>query len=871
MANIQTPILDLDELLTDGGIGNPVSDVNFASESSIGVFQSDEIFIDTIGKIFYFKGAGNLATAGTGPTGQALYSLFKERWKTQSALPQYDFPMLSITNEQFEIQNGWKPANGEEVTSSPATDLTFTITGTDDTIASTSAIDFSGFTNKDHVVIKGSTANDGYYRVKSSTATTLTLDGAVLLANTGADAVSINVYKNAVYQGGEIYTTRQLIRTAGWSEVNNGQIDRRYSGVVTLGTFEDAANDQAYYVQDAGFSAAQTNTSYTGPVNQAVQFYGNTDYGDTFADDYIGNVGAVSINPVTVIFTGTDIDFGATHSFSKGDLIKVVGATTAGNNTYYTVVDADPDGDGNSITVSAAAAANETVAGSAVTASLVGYVRDDFFKIFVRERGKTYADADLADIGVSELTYIVYRFPVTNATDLNIKTTSDTAFTGATISSISAAAGTVTVVTTAAHGLYVGAPVDISGTGQSYDGVQFTVTGVSTTSVTNDTLTFDTVLTGTAAAGTTKLGGVDTIQLKYLAAPSGTAPDVVIKGDYTVGVEYFQGDVVFDVANSEANADGPRWFFVDGAPATGGVVTTGSTLDAENLLSEYNFTLWDPATTYAGALGGQRNIEDDKDGLGTATSGNWSAYTVELDANDAGTTPGASKEAIYEYTQYLLRQSSNINENGSSSARKGLIADPLVFFVGSILNTFSDPAITTPGPFAVVIDDISSVDVNNIQFNEAIAVTYNSVTRSRSHSKPIVVSVSFNFNDNLVNDGDAVFYAYYTTGENAQAGNDFGTATAIQLQRTFNGVASNVGSDITPTPNVVPDSGVYEFNYAFDGDTANGRSTSSPVPITVVAIGLERGQYVITTGSITNAGGTFSLVAPLERNYTDPA
>jgi hypothetical protein len=50
--------------------------------------------------------------------------------------------------------------------------------------------------------------------------------------------------------------------------------------------------------------------------------------------------------------------------------------------------------------------------------------RRTFLKLFAREQGKTYASSSLTDIGVTNMTYIVYRFPLTNSIDLNI-TTSD--------------------------------------------------------------------------------------------------------------------------------------------------------------------------------------------------------------------------------------------------------------------------------------------------------------------------------------------------------------------------------------------------------------------------------------------------------------
>lgn len=52
-----------------------------------------------------------------------------------------------------------------------------------------------------------------------------------------------------------------------------------------------------------------------------------------------------------------------------------------------------------------------------------------YFKIFCREYQKSYASAALGDIGVTTMTYQVYRFPVTNASDAKI-THNDTTVSG---------------------------------------------------------------------------------------------------------------------------------------------------------------------------------------------------------------------------------------------------------------------------------------------------------------------------------------------------------------------------------------------------------------------------------------------------------
>ncbi len=60
----------------------------------------------------------------------------------------------------------------------------------------------------------------------------------------------------------------------------------------------------------------------------------------------------------------------------------------------------------------------------------------DYFKIFVREYAKTYGMSQLSDIGVSTMTYQVYRFPLANATDLKIADIDSTVDTGSTYASM---------------------------------------------------------------------------------------------------------------------------------------------------------------------------------------------------------------------------------------------------------------------------------------------------------------------------------------------------------------------------------------------------------------------------------------------------
>jgi len=125
---------------------------------------------------------------------------------------------------------------------------------------------------------------------------------------------------------------RKLVRTGGWREIDTvAGVKREYAGIISLGTIDATdknTGDKAYYAFST--DTARTEFTYAGPVNEAIQ---------TFGDASNGN-------------------------FDK---------------------------------------------------------RTDSLTLYIRIEGKTYDQATTADIGVSgTLSYITYRFPLTEGTDLNI-------------------------------------------------------------------------------------------------------------------------------------------------------------------------------------------------------------------------------------------------------------------------------------------------------------------------------------------------------------------------------------------------------------------------------------------------------------------
>ena len=568
--------------------------------------------------------------AGTGVTGQCLYSLFKERWKNVTNLPQYDFPMLSITNEQFEFINGYVPKN---------------------------------------------------------------------------DA------------------TRKMIRTAGWAEVGtDGVQTRKYSGVVTLGSFVDNT-DQPYFAQDSSLTASTTNLDYSGPANEVVQIYG-----------YAAGIDIAFVNATSKI-TSTTADL---STFKVGDSFTAAGSAT--NNITFTVTTVTSSTD---ITVTPAP--TEETAGASVT--LTSDV-SSYYSMYVRERGKVYADSALTDIGVSAMTYIVYRFPLTNSTDLKITTTADTDIDSNNI-----------------------VPADVP--------------------------------------------PYTTVDVTYISAQ--------IQGAYANTTVYAANDVVQDVGDSQANG-ADRWYIT-----AGGGTSAGATVAADTGILDW--------ALYTG----EREVE----------AGTWSAYTVIVDAENTIANAGSpytngsgnTKEIVYEWVQWANRLTGTIDVGTS---RNGNVANTLAYFVGDTLHT-------SPSVF---VDSLNSSDANNITFHDYLDAT---------HTYPLTVTVTLNFNNNLSTDAAAIFYAYYKDPDGVGNGNEFGTTGALQV---VDAALANVGSDVT---NNVPDGATgssYNFSYAYDQDTTGGRTVSTDTDIVIIGIGLSTGQYVKAEGTITNAGATISCVAPIERNFS---
>jgi hypothetical protein len=614
-------------------------------------------------------------------------------------------------------------------------------------------------------------------------------------------------------------TTRQLIRTGGWREVdNNAILKREYVGIITLGSFEDPVNDLAYYQvgNDPDDTTAAINFTFNGPVNEAILSYNE-------------NVGPnASLN-----ISGNTITRGAgswiTDGYKVGAQVLIRAAEDAGNNVTRNIT---------AVTTTVL-----TVDGAALTTNAdddtarVSISYRTALKLFLRVRdgdvnGKTFAQSSLTDIGVTTLRYQVYRFPLSNAADLKITASDATISANSPYTQINikyfdqAFTRDVDSLTDRNFGIVI----DV-GTHSGVDG---------STTASGNTLT-------TTEAGIT-------------------------------GANYTGGTLTI---HEGANAG---IYTISGTP-TGSVVTITGTFPST--LSNQSFTLQRASPIVATA------------------------------------------EQIYEKVQYQLRQAADID--ATDQIVTGRTASPLLTFVGdTLIAGLAVPVNPNGGGSGVIIEGFSSNDTNRLTFydNTATARTY-----------PFVAAGSIAFNANLVGDGAAEYWMFYTyterftntgfaisgvSGQNAtltssvtdltaelangdyinligfateanngiwqltgapsgsgpwtaavtrvddkQPVNEAAGATVSMDKNPINSpdaiiVQNNSDVDITGTISGSP----VTFDFDYDGNVQGGRTAGTDAVITLRAIGLSTAQFVETTGTIIRATGqSFSLVSALERNY----
>ena len=626
--------------------------------------------------------------------------------------------------------------------------------------------------------------------------------------------------------------TRKLIRTGGWREIGSDDItDKEYFGVITLGQFEDNVNDTAYYQQgaDPTDTGAAVDFTFSGPVNEAVLSY---DYATTDTSDGF----SVSSN----VITRTTGDFVA-DGYLVGGQITIVTSDTPANIGTFDIADVTA----STLTVETGLTddADDTTFTSAVN-------NRNVLNIFLRIRdgdpnGKTYAQATLADIGVTEVDNKVFRFPVTNSTDLKIEATDTTISTTAPYTDIEVRYFDQAFTREVESGTNsdFGIVIDV-GTHSGVDGA-ITSSGSSLTTAAAGIPTdgtYDggtlTVYEGTTAVGTYTIGTItvsDTVPITTTF--SETLTDVSFSLQRSSPVEATAEQIYEKVQYLLRQASNINQASQDvvGKTADGLLRFVGDTLEAGQAI---------PLNPAGGGSG---------------------VNVVGFSTNDTNRITLYDNSSTARSFPFVAAGSINFNNNLQNDSN----AQFWMFYRYTVRTTPSNAVDATVSGRNVTFTTTSgAADLPVVSVNQYVNITgYTASSRLNGIYRVITVT----------DQTTGGFEAYKVNlPDSAALTSETGVAEAVSFEENPIDspdaiiVQDNTGTQITGT---VAGRALIAFDYDYDNNSQGNRvAGQGNAAVIIRAIGFDTAQFVETTGTITRATGqTFSLVSALERNYLNAA
>lgn len=202
-------------------------------------------------------------------------------------------------------------------------------------------------------------------------------------------------------------------------------------------------------------------------------------------------------------------------------------------------------------------------------------------------------------------------------------------------------------------------------------------------------------------------------------------------------------------------------------------------------------------------------------------------FHIIIDGNNG------TAEQIYEFVQYSLRQSLDID--GGSGTKIGKTSSDILKFIGDTLYTL----IQSEG--GVYIDNYQTTDINRLFFVDDSGV---------NRSFPYVAVLTINFGDNLKNDNDAIYRVFFSE--------NYGESTALLVQDNY---GSSMSGNISGSSSI-------SKTFDYDSNDQGGRTPGTDANIVAVGIGLTTATFVKATGTISRSNSnSISLVSNLERVY----
>jgi len=526
--------------------------------------------------------------------------------------------------------------------------------------------------------------------------------------------------------------------------------------------------------------------------------------------------------------------------------------------------------------------------------ALSNFDRRDYFKMFLREQGKTFASYDLiSQQNIASLEYTRYQVPLENGADLDISA-SDVyvAFNETEATSWVIASKVLTTTDIDFTGLAIGDKVSIVSAGNTDTTRLYTLTAVSTNSITVSEAINDESI----AAGTVK-SVHQSMSLTWFP-------------DLTPADTDFTGLKTMTCAGETFITDGYKpgqHIRIAGSTSNDGVYEI-ETVDSETAISFVGTPLAANDANDANVVINQAREVD--------TAGVYRDYGIILDAN------GGSKNEVYEYSQWAIRQNGTVDIDAGSGTVRGDIADSQVEFVGPTLKTkltadggihIDNYAIADTNDL-VMVDDLGQergfpfVAAGTIQPNVFLQDSSDSIVRmffkNSDAGDYTGTDISFDTTDDSINyeGADSTFSfaglvagqivtiagstsndGNYTVASSSKtklvvsenltteaAGQSVSFTTAFDYETIYAVlVKDNDGVDIAYD---IASRASIAWSYDFDNNVQRGpASAGTVVPIVVAALGTDKAQFVAQEAQIVESTqNVITLVAAFERTYGNP-
>lgn len=342
-----------------------------------------ELVIDTTNKLLKLTRVGNLTADGV--TLKCVHSKLKELWLTNATLTPLDFPINPITDEQYELVNGW---NWDKALN-PTTKITITsVTGVSGT--STLTVSTSNFNTAN--VFEGAKITGNVFLGANVTVADIVSNTEITTstAHTGNVFGTLTFYTDCDY-------TYNLVRTAGWAvKATTASVStEEWLGVISLGGMgEQGLTLNLNTTATITNSNVITVSSTTGVVEGSLVHASNLPFGAR-----VVAVDGPTQFRVSKVISSLASGANVTVKSSQQPYYQIGTATTGPTDT----IQPGP--------VNQPVQVYDSATGLDLRSSTVA-------RMFLREQGWTFDVTTAQDIGVTSLTYQTYRFSLTNTTDI---------------------------------------------------------------------------------------------------------------------------------------------------------------------------------------------------------------------------------------------------------------------------------------------------------------------------------------------------------------------------------------------------------------------------------------------------------------------